>query len=809
MAEALPHMVWTATPDGMVDYVSREFNRYTGLENLDSVGDGWLEGVHPDDREPTLKIWEHAITAGRAYNTEFRIFHKASGQYRWHFVAARPHRHADGHIVKWYGTTTDIHDSKLADKAFRDADTRLKRVMDLQRLETAVLDAISAGAPLLSIFDQVTHSVDAMMPEVASSIMQVVNGRLRHGSAPKLPASYNQVIDGLEIGEGVGSCGTAAARGRPVIVADMLTDPLWAAYRHLVEPIGLRACWSNPVIDAEGRVLATFGMYYMKPKAPDNDDIAFIERISQFVRVAIKRTRQHEKLRISEARFRTVAQATRDVVWDCNPVDDTMWYSDGMKTLYGHDPEHDPALQKASRALDYVHPDDRPKVRELADQALASGTNWHIEHRYQRADGSYAHVLSQGHIVRDDHGTPVRLLGSLTDITEQKLLEEQLRRSQRLEAVGQMTGGVAHDFNNLLTVILGNLEQLQEGLGETHRLRHLADMAAMAADRGAELTSRLLAFARRQPLKPAVLNVNRQIAGMDKLLRSTLGESVQLEIVQAGGLWRALADAPQLESAVLNLCLNARDAMAGGGRLTIETANAYLDANYARKEGDLAPGQYVMVAVSDTGSGMDAKTLARVFEPFFTTKEVGKGSGLGLSMVYGFAKQSSGHVRVYSEPGMGTTVKLYLPRAHESASDGTNVHITAPAQPGHEHILLVEDDELVRQHVTLLLKGLGYQVSQASSGADALEMLERLGTVDLLFTDVVMPGGMTGRQLADAVRKTHPDMPVLFSSGYTENAIVHHGRLDPGVYLLQKPYRRQELARMIREVIDSVRTGKK
>lgn len=807
MAEALPHMVWTATPDGVVDYISQEFDRYTGLANLDFTTGAWLEAVHPDDREPTLNVWGQAVSNGTTYETEFRIFHQASGMYRWHLVSARPHFGPNGQILNWYGTTVDIHDRKLAIAATELVEARLRQVLDLQVLETSVLDAISAGRPLTDIFDLVTTTVDRLLPDVRSSILLVENGHLRHGSAPRLPDRYNSVVHGQKIGEGVGSCGASAVRKKPVIVTDMLTDPLWASYLHIIEPLGLRACWSTPVIDADSNVLATFGLYYDEPRAPTDDDLAFIDRICQFVRVAIERTRQREQLLTSEARFRMVAQATSDVVWDCNLADDSIWYSEGMKSLFGHDPVNDPVLKYASSAVAYIHPDDRDRVVAETTQALGSGRDWRVEHRYQRSNGSYAHVVSQAFIVRDTQGRPVRIIGSLTDVTEQKLLEEQLRRSQRLEAIGQMTGGVAHDFNNLLTVILGNSEQLIDGLGEHHRLRPLVDMTVRAAERGAELTSRLLSFARRQPLTPAALNVNRQVAAMDKLLRSTLGEAVQLEIVQAGGLWKALVDAAQLESAILNLCLNARDAMPVGGRLTIETANAHLDAVYAQKEGDLAPGQYVMIAVSDTGTGMDAQTLERVFEPFFTTKEVGKGTGLGLSMVYGFVKQSSGHIRVYSEPGLGTTVKIYLPRAHDQTADVVEARPDTQAIPGREHILLVEDDELVREHVSMLLRSLGYQVSQAADGHQALEALERLGAVDLLFTDVVMPGGMSGRQLADTVRQQYPGIPVLFSSGYTENAIVHHGRLDPGVYLLQKPYRRQELAAMVRQVIDASKSG--
>jgi PAS domain S-box-containing protein len=425
-----------------------------------------------------------------------------------------------------------------------------------------------------------------------------------------------------------------------------------------------------------------------------------------------------------------------------------------------------------------------------------------IEEKIVRLDGSILEVEVTAASFRDDTGHAVLVI--LRDITQRKATERQLNHAQRLEAVGQLTGGVAHDFNNLLTVILGSAEQLEEQLADSH-LRRIAVMSRTAAERGAELTNRLLAFSRRQALDPRVTDINKLIAGMDGLLRRTLGEHVEIELVRGGGLWEALIDAPQLENAILNLCLNARDAMPAGGRLTIETANVRLDQSYAARNDDVTPGQYVMVAVSDTGAGMDPDTLQRAFEPFFTTKEVGKGSGLGLSMVYGFTKQSNGHAKIYSEPGQGTAVKLYLPRAETAERTVDNVGADEHVVGGTEKVLLVEDDQLVRDHVAAQLEALGYRVVGAASGPEALRHLRESDDFDLLFTDIVMPGGMNGRQLAEEAHLMKPGLPVLFTSGYTENAIVHHGRLDPGVHLLNKPYRRQELAAKVRQVLAGAR----
>ncbi|UYN95357.1 MAG: response regulator [Enhydrobacter sp.] len=381
-------------------------------------------------------------------------------------------------------------------------------------------------------------------------------------------------------------------------------------------------------------------------------------------------------------------------------------------------------------------------------------------------------------------------------------LDRKLHQAQKMEAIGQLTGGVAHDFNNLLTVILGNAEALADRLDDRAELRRLAEMTASAAERGAELTRRLLAFARRQALEPRSIDLNRLVGSMDGLLRRTLSEEIDLEIVRGGGLWIVETDPGQMEVALLNLAINARDAMPGGGRLTIETANVSLDDAYARVNEDVVAGQHVMVSVSDTGTGMAPEVLARVFEPFFTTKEVGKGSGLGLSMVYGFVKQSGGHVKVYSEVGQGTTIKIYLPRA-AADSEAPPLSPQRNEKGGNEHVLVVEDDALVREHATSLLRDLGYRVTAVEAGQPALEALRGHADIALLFTDIVMPGGMNGRELADAARRLRPGLAVLFTSGYTENAIVHHGRVDTGAELLGKPYRRHELAGKVRKVLDA------
>ena len=453
---------------------------------------------------------------------------------------------------------------------------------------------------------------------------------------------------------------------------------------------------------------------------------------------------------------------------------------------------------------EFLHPDDAAQTTSAANRLEGGLKTWHFENRYRHRDGSYRWLSWTA--VSD--ANLIHAVGR--DVTEEKASqaalarsEDALRQSQKMEAVGQLTGGIAHDFNNMLAVIIGGLNLLQRRLarGDTNVTRYI-DNALDGATRAAALTQRLLAFSRQQPLSPEAIDANRLVAGMTDLLSRTLGERNEVQTVMSAGLWKAKADPSQVENAVLNLAVNARDAMVDGGKLTIETANAYIDGDYARAN-DVQPGQYVMIAVSDTGSGMTPEVIEKAFDPFFTTKAVGAGTGLGLSQVFGFARQSGGHVKIYSELGHGTNVKIYLPRSYGDVPITRPEKETASVRGGdpREIILVVEDEERVRMFAVEALRDLGYTAIHASKGADAVRMIESGQYVTLLFTDVVMPG-MTGRQLADAVLKIRPEMKVLYATGYTRNAVVHNGVLDPGTNLLSKPFTMNQLAAAVRKTID-------
>jgi PAS domain S-box-containing protein len=609
----------------------------------------------------------------------------AAGEERFVDFVYQPMADAEGELSGIFVQGHDVTEHKRSE-ALRVAHNRI--------LELAIEDA-----PLESTLEALVRAVEEQSTSgIMGSILLLdeQGRRLRHGAAPSLPEAYCAAIDGIEIGPAVGSCGTAAYTGKPVFVADIGADPLWAGFKDLALSHGLRACWSIPIKTGADKVLGTFAMYHCQPREPLEEDLALVGLITNTASMVIERKR---------------AEA---------------------------------ALRELNETLE-------------------------------------ARVVKE--------------------IGERRAAEVALQQAQKMESIGKLTGGVAHDFNNLLQIISGNLQLLEAEVGTNPRAERRITSAMAGVQRGAKLASQLLAFGRRQPLEPKVISIGRLVLGMEDLLRRSIGEAIEIETVVSGSLWNAFADPTQIENAVLNLAINARDAMDGVGKLTIEVRNAHLDHSYSLQNPEVEPGQYVMLAVSDTGSGIPGDILEHVFEPFFTTKREGKGSGLGLSMVYGFVKQSGGHVKIYSEIGEGTTIRIYLPRVHDSEDVAIGPELVE-AGGGTETILVVEDDDDVRSTVGDMLRELGYKVLTARDAGSAVPILDSGVKIDLLFTDVVMPGPIRSPELARKARERIPDIRILFTSGYTENAIVHGGRLDPGVDLLTKPYTRQMLASRIREALN-------
>ncbi|MFV3131343.1 PAS domain S-box protein [Niveispirillum sp. KHB5.9] len=510
-----------------------------------------------------------------------------------------------------------------------------------------------------------------------------------------------------------------------------------------------------------------------------------------------------ESLRQSERQFRLLVQSVTDYAfYMLDPDGRVSSWNVGAQRIKGYQPDE---IIGRHFSCFYTEEDRLAREPEKALQAATAGRyereGWRV-----RKDGSrfMANVVIDA--MRDDDGSIIGYAKITRDVTDQQQAQlalekvrEALFQSQKMEAMGQLTGGIAHDFNNLLHVIGGNLQLLSRDVFGNERAEQRIQNAMSGVERGAKLASQLLAFGRRQPLAPKVVNVGRLIRGMDEILRRSLGEAIEVETIISGGLWNTLVDRANIENALLNLAINARDAMDGRGQLTIEVGNAFLDADYARAHSEVTAGQYVMLAVTDTGSGIPAEIIDKVFDPFFTTKPEGKGTGLGLSMVYGFVKQSGGHIKIYSELGHGTTVKLYLPRS-TAVEDAVAFGDEGAVVGGSETILVAEDDDEVREVVVAMLSELGYRVLRAKDAESAMAIVESGAPIDLLFTDVVMPGRLKSTDLARRARQRLPNLQVVFTSGYTENAIVHGGRLDENVELISKPYTREALARKLRNV---------
>jgi PAS domain S-box-containing protein len=516
-----------------------------------------------------------------------------------------------------------------------------------------------------------------------------------------------------------------------------------------------------------------------------------------------ERRAAEEELRASEQRFRMLVQSVTDyAIYMLDSEGRVSSWNAGAERFKGYCADE---ILGEHFSRFYTEEEREAEVPRIALETARRDGRFEAEGWRVRKDGSrfWASVIIDP--IRNDDGELIGFAKVTRDLSEKRAIEEQLRQSQKMEAVGQLTGGLAHDFNNLLTGISGSLEMMRVRMaqGRTAELERYFIAAQGAVKRAAALTHRLLAFARRQTLNPKPTSVNRLLAGLEELVRRTVGPGIQVEVVGASGLWPTLVDPNQLENAVLNLCVNARDAMPEGGKLTLETANKWIDERAARRH-DLPVGQYISVCVTDTGVGMTPEVMAKAFDPFFTTKPIGEGTGLGLSMIYGFARQSGGQVRIYSEVGQGTTMCIYLPRYEGGPPVDAEPELPSNLEtPGEgEVVLVIDDDPTIRMLVAELLAESGYAVIEAVDGPAGLKVLESNARVDLLITDVGLPGGMNGRQVADAARVSRPDLKVLFITGYAENAIIGRGRLGKGMFVITKPFQMDILAHKIREIIE-------
>lgn len=611
---------------------------------------------------------------------------------------------------------------------------------------------------------------------------------------------YGSYIDQLKAGEAV-------------VISDAKTDPRTRTNVAALENISALAFVNLPVTE-QGETVALLYLNNATPRNWPPDELAFVREVAQRTRIVMARRQAEEGLRtLADSLERQVQQRTSDLdrSWRNSNDLQVVVSEDGIFrsvspasfNILGYQPNE----LVGHNLIDYIWPDDLDATKTALVEA-GKGSVANFENRYRHKDGT-PRWLAWNTTREND-----LIYGYGRDISEAKQqhealanAEEQLRQAQKMEAVGQLTGGLAHDFNNLLAAITGSLEMLEVRISQGRSADYERYMAGAksSAKRAAALTHRLLAFSRRQTLDPKATNVNRLVSGLEDLIRRTVGPQVAMEFVGAAGLWTTFVDAGQLENSLLNLCINARDAMPEGGRLTIETGNRWIDARSAR-EHDLEPGQYVSLCVSDSGTGMPSDVIARAFDPFFTTKPTGQGTGLGLSMVYGFAKQSGGQVRIYSELGKGSMICIYLPRHlgdGETAEDTSEPLTKSDHNSSGKKVLVVDDEAIIRMLIVDVLTDLGYEPLEAHDGPSAVKILDSGVKLDLLISDVGLPGGMNGRQVADAARQKQPDLKVLFVTGYAENAAVGNGHLDPGMHVLTKPFPIDELSRRISEVLAS------
>lgn len=674
----------------------------------------------------------------------------------------------------------------------------------LSLLDKVVLEMIMAQRPVAQILENLCLRIEGSSPGLLCSILLLDQrkGTLHGGIGPSLPMTYLEAVNGAKIGPRAGSCGTAAYLQQPVVVADIASDPLWTDIKHLALPHGLRACWSMPILSRDGTTLGTFACYYSQPRTPDSHHLNLIDRATHLAGTAIEYHRTRTELQAAEQRYRTLVERLPAITYIAEVGSFGRWHfvSPQIESMLGFSAGEwlsDPAIW-----MQRIHEDDRQIALAAEKRVQETGQLYQAEYRMRARDGRTLWFRDEANLLDAPDGSAPVMQGVLYNITEYKRLEDQLRQAQKMEAVGQLAGGVAHDFNNLLMVIQAHADRILGQLPHTDSCYGDAVEIHNATTRAASLTRQLLAFSRKQILQPKVLDLGAVLTEAGKMLERLLGTRIKLQLQIKPGLGKIKVDRSQLEQAILNLAVNARDAMPDGGTLTIQAQNVDFSETQILRHSSLPPGSYVMLAIGDTGIGIDPEAQSRIFEPFFTTKAPGKGTGLGLAMVYGVVKQSDGAIAVWSELGHGTIFKIFLPKCDEKAAVSQSVPAGPEKSAGSETILLVEDQAAIREVMSAYLKRLGYKVLTAPDGAAALCIAAtQHKSVDLVVTDLLMPN-MGGRELATRLAQLHPETKVLFMSGYPDQEVRGEEALTEEVEIMQKPFSLTSLAAKARAILD-------
>jgi two-component system cell cycle sensor histidine kinase/response regulator CckA len=866
LGDVAPGFLWIVDTNGRFLYTNRTWEEFTGsdLGQLNALG--WEQFNHPDELDAVRLKWSEAIEQGRPFEMELR-YRRHDGEYRWMLARVVPLRNAEGQVQNWVGTSVDIEDLKRTqaelDRSQRDLGDFFEQAAiglhwlgpdgTILRVNQAELDLLGytrddyTGRNIREFHEdrdviedilrrvtlgEVLHDYPARLRRKDGSIKHVLidssaffdDGQLTHtrcftrdvtlehqaqqatARLAAIVASSTDAIIGKTLDGVITSWNAAAERIFGYTEAEMVGQPIYRvipeehhdAERDLLAQIG-RGEVVN-VSEAERITKNGRRIHISISVSPIRDAQDRVVGASSIKRDVTERKQAAETLRQSQERLQLALRAARMGTWRWDVATNALNWDEGLENLYDLAPGE--KITRYEEFIERVHPDDRAFVESSVVQALHGG-GLDYEFRIVLPNGRVRWLADQGRVVRDQIGNLLYMTGVCLDVTERKHAEERLRQAQRMESVGQLAGGIAHEANNMMSVVLGCADYVLQRSDLSEPVRQDVAQIWKAAKRTAGVTQQLLAFSRRQVLQPQVLDLNATVRGLEPILTRTLGESSGLRMHLSATLGRVRADPGQLEQVLINLTLNARDAMQDGGRLTIETMNVVLDPRYvaAKPVETLKPGEYAALIVTDTGHGMDRETLGRVFEPFFTTKGVGQGTGLGLSTVYGIVKQSGGFIWAYSETGLGTTFKLYFPLVPTIDEVTDTPGATQPAHPD-EVVVIAEDEPMVRGIMARTLRDSGYLVLEAADGREALEILEaREGDVNLIVADVVMPG-LGGREMAARLAQRWPRVSVLFTSGYTGLDVVRRGLMEEGREFIQKPLAPEALIRKVRQMVD-------